>query len=215
MAQAPDSLMVAFLSGRTTRTFAAWNIRIKLQREPKHCTWCNRIVPKYRRSWCGDECAAEWFIRTRPESARIAVEHRDKGVCATCKVDTKRIERIMSALARGAQNENYTYRVMGHHTNAPWPGYERRRERLDLARALIGVWLGRVMRFGMYHEFPHLWEADHIVPVSEGGALCGLEGLRTLCLPCHKKESARLAGRRGRKKKGLPRLRQRRARVSL
>ncbi len=207
MPQAPDGLMAAFLSGRTTRTFAAWNIRIKLQREPKHCTWCNRIVPKYRRSWCGDECADEWFVRTRPESARNGVEHRDRGVCAICKVDTRRIERIMSALARGT-NWDSDWR-------GQWPGIERRRERLDLARALIGVWLGRVMRFGMYHEFPHLWEADHIVPVSEGGALCGLEGLRTLCLPCHKKESARLAARRARKKKGLPRLRQRRARVSL
>lgn len=31
------------------------------------------------------------------------------------------------------------------------------------------------------------WDADHIVPVSEGGGLCGLENYRTLCVPCHKK----------------------------
>lgn len=39
----------------------------------------------------------------------------------------------------------------------------------------------------------HLWEMDHIVPVVDGGGACGLENLRTLCLPCHNKESARLA----------------------
>lgn len=30
------------------------------------------------------------------------------------------------------------------------------------------------------------WEADHIVPVVEGGGGCGLEGYRSLCLPCHR-----------------------------
>lgn len=42
----------------------------------------------------------------------------------------------------------------------------------------------------------HLWEADHVVPVVEGGGRCGLENLRTLCLACHGKETAALAARR-------------------
>ena len=33
----------------------------------------------------------------------------------------------------------------------------------------------------------HLWDADHILPVAEGGGECGLENLRTLCLRCHTK----------------------------
>lgn len=35
-----------------------------------------------------------------------------------------------------------------------------------------------------------LWEMDHIVPVSQGGGLCDLDGLQTLCAPCHKRKSA-------------------------
>jgi 5-methylcytosine-specific restriction endonuclease McrA len=31
-----------------------------------------------------------------------------------------------------------------------------------------------------------LWDADHIVPVIEGGGECDLENLRTLCLSCHR-----------------------------
>lgn len=46
----------------------------------------------------------------------------------------------------------------------------------------------------------HLWEMDHVVPCIDGGAGCGLELLRTLCLPCHKSESARLAAFRARKR---------------
>ena len=46
----------------------------------------------------------------------------------------------------------------------------------------------------------HRWEADHIVPVSEGGGLCGLEGYRTLCKGpdtnnCHGKVSGELRKR--------------------
>lgn len=40
------------------------------------------------------------------------------------------------------------------------------------------------------------WQADHIVPVVEGGGSCGLENLRTLCTSCHAEETRKLAGRR-------------------
>ena len=37
-----------------------------------------------------------------------------------------------------------------------------------------------------------LWDADHIVPVAEGGGECDLQNLRTLCLICHKRQTAEL-----------------------
>lgn len=45
------------------------------------------------------------------------------------------------------------------------------------------------------------WEADHIKPVVEGGGQCGLENLRTLCVPCHKRATAELAARRAQERK--------------
>jgi 5-methylcytosine-specific restriction enzyme A len=39
------------------------------------------------------------------------------------------------------------------------------------------------------------WDADHILPVAEGGGECDLSNMRTLCIPCHKKASAELAAR--------------------
>ena len=41
-----------------------------------------------------------------------------------------------------------------------------------------------------------LWDADHIVPVVEGGGECDLANMRTLCLKCHREETAALRLRR-------------------
>jgi 5-methylcytosine-specific restriction enzyme A len=40
-----------------------------------------------------------------------------------------------------------------------------------------------------------LWDADHIVPVVEGGGECDLDNLRTLCLRCHRKVTSDLRDR--------------------
>ena len=40
-----------------------------------------------------------------------------------------------------------------------------------------------------------LWDADHILPVSEGGGECDLENIRTLCLRCHRAVTAQLRER--------------------
>ena len=41
----------------------------------------------------------------------------------------------------------------------------------------------------------HLWDADHIVPVAEGGGECDLANMRTLCLKCHRAVTAELRKR--------------------
>ena len=40
-----------------------------------------------------------------------------------------------------------------------------------------------------------LWDADHIVPVVEGGGGCDLANIRTLCLLCHRKVTTELRER--------------------
>jgi hypothetical protein len=40
-----------------------------------------------------------------------------------------------------------------------------------------------------------LWDADHIVPVAEGGGQCDLDNLRTLCVACHREVTAALRAR--------------------
>ena len=40
-----------------------------------------------------------------------------------------------------------------------------------------------------------LWDADHIVPVAEGGGECDLSNMRTLCLKCHRLSTTALRAR--------------------
>ena len=48
----------------------------------------------------------------------------------------------------------------------------------------------------------HFWQADHVLPVAEGGGDCSLLNIRTLCTPCHQKETAKLRRRLGDTKLG-------------
>lgn len=45
------------------------------------------------------------------------------------------------------------------------------------------------------------WDADHIVPVHQGGGGCGLDNYQTLCKPCHKEKTGRNAKKRAASRK--------------
>jgi 5-methylcytosine-specific restriction enzyme A len=40
-----------------------------------------------------------------------------------------------------------------------------------------------------------LWDADHVIPVAEGGGECDLSNMRTLCLRCHRQATVELRRR--------------------
>ena len=46
----------------------------------------------------------------------------------------------------------------------------------------------------------HLWQADHIIPVVQGGGECDLQNIRTLCTRCHKEETRALAAKRAKER---------------
>ena len=47
----------------------------------------------------------------------------------------------------------------------------------------------------MHAKRRSFWDADHILPVSEGGGECDLANIRTLCLWCHQEHTALLRQR--------------------
>jgi 5-methylcytosine-specific restriction protein A len=54
--------------------------------------------------------------------------------------------------------------------------------------ALLAHW-------GLNRTRKRLWDADHILPVAEGGGECDLDNLRTLCLRCHRTATMELRER--------------------
>ena len=75
----------------------------------------------------------------------------------------------------------------GLNTLAEW--VRLKRSRSTVRGALMQHWgLNKRMR-------KSLWDADHIVPVAEGGGECDLDNIRTLCLRCHRSVTAQLRER--------------------
>jgi 5-methylcytosine-specific restriction protein A len=133
------------------------------------CRRCKKLVGKGLRSYCSRECRNEFEIEYFPQYTRKAVFHRDKGVCAKCGTDTDLIRRIGSRLRRMGG---------GGYGTRGW----------DLCREFFTA-----IGFKASSSAGDFWQADHIHECARGGWGTGLSNLRTLCTPCHKQETARLA----------------------
>mgnify|MGYP002145584259 FL=1 len=140
-----------------------------------------------------------------PQFVRQKLFERDRGVCSGCGVDTERMRRRASVVTIWDWHARYS----GHARierfrarngwNAPVPRFlltsprgwhapnVQRAVGLRIASLRAAGWpVGRRMSW---------WEADHIVPVVEGGGQCGAENYRTLCCRCHGSETAQLRKR--------------------
>lgn len=166
---------------------------------------CPRLVPKHRVRWATDEC----YDRANPSVMRNKVKRRDKGVCAICGVNTVRMRERCPKLWTGPPSPN-------HYDDRFREGGDRNgrflRERFDRAGAINKKWASkwrraadgrrnRLRKAGWPLSRDSWWDADHVIPVVEGGGLCGLENYRTLCVPCHKAGTAALAARRARSRR--------------
>jgi 5-methylcytosine-specific restriction protein A len=122
------------------------------------CRWCNKGVKPPRRTLCSKECEHELKLRISGRYLRDCVYMRDKGVCCICNTDTKQIAKTALQLTE-AERVQYL-----------------KDNNISLKRK---IWIRK--------HGGGLWDADHIVPVKDGGGMCGLDNLRTLCISCHKK----------------------------
>lgn len=125
-----------------------------------HCRWCNAKITGLRRSFCSDDCVHEHKLRSDVGYMRKAVFNRDRGICAICKRDCEKLKS--EALNFLEVSEEVLKKFL---KELKYP--ERRIKRFIKDKGIS------------------LWDADHIIPVVSGGAGCGLEGMRTLCVPCH------------------------------
>lgn len=159
------------------------------------CTWCGEKVKPPRRFWCSDTHVYEWRIRRDPSFLREEVYRRDQGVCAECGLDTKPVDGKLKQLRKS---------VLKLH----WGKKPEEALRLALVFWDLAAKFNYKLPKGkdpvqvlIRYRSKSLWEADHIVPVYEGGGACGLEGLQSLCKVCHGTRTKQQATHRAAKRK--------------
>lgn len=104
-----------------------------------------------------------WLHLELEEYGRVAVAERDGGVCAICRRNTVDLQQAIA-----------------------WYMTHARAGQASVGSLKLA--LGHVAA-----QWPRrLWEADHVIPKSRGGAIYSLSNLRTLCLQCHREETDRV-----------------------
>jgi hypothetical protein len=131
-------------------------------------------------------------VRRDPGYLRRCVANRDHGVCALCGLDT---EGLLKRLVE--RRKVFDRRHQVHCARRASQGIYRSHRytsRFSFHRLVERVG-GKVLR-GRLWNGGGLWDADHIVPVVQGGGECGLEGIRTVCIFCHQRLTTELARER-------------------
>lgn len=170
------------MSTNRTSKQAGWVDPRKLPKGPNGrnlCRQCGEGVPRGRRTFCSQECVDLWKIKTDPGHVRIMVFRRDQGVCASCGIDTTKLKGLVRELT------------------------DRASEVLGMEGGPFGHELFRGIRGLLPRNRTTFWDADHIIPVVEGGGECDLDNYRTLCYWCHQRVTAELARQRAEERKRL------------
>lgn len=159
------------------------------------CRWCGQEVPAGRVTWCSARCIKDYRLRSNGDAVRLAVFKRDLGRCALCHLDTealkhtlfkheRRLYGLLEPLLGRLAVEHGTFIHMldaGVRSKADEdPAVKQAAD--ELRQCLAGLPPALVKRWRAGRS---LWDADHTVPVVEGGGAAGLDNLRTLCVPCH------------------------------
>jgi 5-methylcytosine-specific restriction protein A len=149
------------------------------------CSLCKKRLKGTQRRWCSDICANEFWRLTQWSGARAYIANRDKGVCAMCGADTlARQEAFRFYLKWWEKHRCPPAKRFNHgpldNPDHPW-------------------YLAEILHLAPGNHQQRAWDSpfhiDHIIPLSEGGSLCSDDNLRTLCIPCHKAETALLRAR--------------------
>ena len=168
--------------------------------------------------FCSGGCRGRYFGKRNGTALRRQLFALERGVCQTCGLDchglyqqlrnSKAWLKELGALAAKAEAEAQNAHGLVHLVHLVHGARSERGERsnerspeLALFEHLSGqarsssvrgprAVLHKTLREGV------LWQADHVVPVWQGGGACGLENLQTLCARCHSLKTGKEAIRR-------------------
>lgn len=186
---------------------------------------CGRIPQPPRQTWFSQDCVDTWREKNDPGYIRQQLKKRDKGICAACGCDSEaeyqkwinarkeanrllvwleqKEERRIAFMVPAEQRHDW-HRIARMEI---WPDCMTAgklcNKKIAIKREAEILRIMGPHRVGWTAGRSTAWDADHIIPVVEGGGLCGLDNYRTLCHPCHKICTAQLAARRAASRKAL------------
>ena len=128
--------------------------------EPGRCVWCAGQLPKRARRWCAGDCQDEFTRQHGWQMARAAAIRRDGGRCIKCGHDGT------------VPGEDLSFALLA--LLSPRLTYEQRRRHLTLVSQQQPLW-----RLEVNHRDPVLGRHG------EFGCHHHLDGLETVCHPCH------------------------------
>lgn len=148
--------------------------------EGRSCAWCGTGMSgsaiKAGSTYCSQECAEEGRLRRGGKFAAVQIRAAtfalEGGTCTICGMNAHDLFEQIRAL----QPPERLNKLLS--ANWALPKSSKALERL-LNDPKEG----------------NFWQVDHIRAVAEGGGSCGMENLRTLCVPCHTRETAQLHSR--------------------
>lgn len=134
------------------------------------CRYCKQDVTRFNkraRTFCSPECVHEYKIRASPSYARAEVYKRDHGICRLCGLDCSKFFSGLKKAIKGLK-------------------------KADRDQGASNYFKAFDVELVPWKHRSSFWDADHCKPVVMGGGECGLENLRTLCLPCHRRVTREL-----------------------
>lgn len=136
--------------------------KIEIGKEDFLCRWCGNEVPKKRRTFCSESCVHEHLLRSNIDYMRQNVFKRDLGICCICGLDCENLKYEATLLLKES-------------------------DKFKVAEFLSSYSIPSSRIKGFISRNVSLWDADHKIPVRNGGGGCGLDGMQTLCSGCHVK----------------------------
>lgn len=84
----------------------------------KICKWCGGGLPRFKKSFCSQHCIHEWSMRTSTSYVRSYIIKRDRGICASCGLNTILFEqKINQKYGKKSAKRDKILKRLGFHPN--------------------------------------------------------------------------------------------------
>ena len=145
---------------------------------PKQREANEKIEKNETELFCAGPCRGLHFGKRNGASLRRQLFELEKGVCQGCGLDCHGLFQALRC-KKSSEKDWLLKELLGLAAARP-----SLRPLLDqLASRPSGLTLTEGL----------LWQADHVLPVWQGGGTCGLDNLQTLCAACHSKKTQKEA----------------------